>query len=172
MTAFYDFFSRFGWQIAYYVMDDNVGNICSARPQNVPIQVYNPLGYGPGSQEINIAKCRLSLMESREKFSPFTCGLKLNTMHSYAFELFGPELKTVALIQFAWCRQFVLHLIGYRIYMRQYARKMSIKSVVTAPTQTALVHVFQWNGIAKKFLTIRLSVLLFVLIKSLLELKL
>lgn len=88
-------------------------------------------------------KCRLSLMESREKLSPFTCGLKLNTMHSYAFELFEAELRTVALIQFAWCRQFVLHLIGYRIYMRQYAGKMSIKSVVKVPTQTALVHVFQ-----------------------------
>lgn len=149
MTAFYDFFCRFGWQIAYYVMDDNVRNICSTRPQNVPIQVYNPLCYGPGSQELNIAKCRLSLMESREKFSPFTCGLKLNTMHWYAFELFVAELKTVVLIQFAWSRQFVLHLIGYRIDMRQYAGKMSIKSVVKVPTQTALVHVFQWNGIAK-----------------------
>lgn len=94
-------------------------------------------------------KCRLSLMESREKFSPFTCGLKLNTMHWYAFELFVAELKTVVLIQFAWCRQFVLHLIGYRIYMRQYPGKMSIKSVFKVPTQTALVHVFQWNGIKK-----------------------
>lgn len=94
-------------------------------------------------------KCRLSLMESLEKFSPFTCGLKLNTMHWYAFELFVAGLKTVVLIQFAWSRQFVLHLIGYRMDMRQYAGKMSIKSVVKVPTQTALVHVFQWNGIAK-----------------------
>ena len=88
-------------------------------------------------------------MESREKFSPFTCGVKLNTMHSYAFELFGAELKTVALIQFALSRQFVLHLIGYRIYMRQYPGKISIKWVFKVPTQKALVHVFQWNGIAK-----------------------
>lgn len=72
--------------------------------KTVPIQVYSPLCYGRGSQEVNIAKCRLSLMESPEKFSPFTCGLKLNTMHFYAFELFGAELKTVTLIQFAWCR--------------------------------------------------------------------